>query len=291
MKKMGFLQFCLIWEMWGKGLHSDVYTLIIRIWRVAETYLLSNTKFRFRGVLLNHKLWLNTWKTILINFWGTDRWLQSIELTFHFWKTTVEHAGEENNLSLLTLSVWSDPFMCHFLLLKLVFLVLFVLLTVLALCQKALFRGWFYLSKMGLHMLCSVLSDWENFVAVHITIELLLPSRNPCRCMSSVKLIWGAGTKLAGDWPRAATWAPTGASLTVTNSLGSCLCLLAVSSGVHYLLSAANKNKAALWFYMWELVEIYSEIRNQLACSNEQQFCLWHCIPALVKAPGIYCRL
>lgn len=66
-------------------------------------------------------------------------------------------------------------------------------------------------------------------------------------------------------------------SLTLWQISWSFLCWLAVSSGAHHL-SAANRNKAALWFYMWEVVEIYSEVRNKLAYSNEQQLCLFHCI-------------
>lgn len=39
-------------------------------------------------------------------------------------------------------------------------------------------------------------------------------------------------------------------------------CLQAVSSAIHHLLYAININEAVVWFYVWEIVGMYSEIRK-----------------------------
>ena len=64
------------------------------------------------------------------------------------------------------------------------FFTLFALLTVLALYQKVLFRGWFYCSKMELF--CCILADWKVFVMVHVTTEAVLHCENPCRCVYAI---------------------------------------------------------------------------------------------------------
>lgn len=182
-KKCVFLQFCLTWEIWERD-----YLLI------NTTYFKSNKKIHI--VKCKIAVYTSSWDTCLEMYSESktvtkyferlyylvvgvaDRWHQSktyfpLQETCKTWKKIFK-------LSLLPLYLLHYQIHSSVTFPKLVFLTLFVLLTVLASCQKALFRGWFYYSEMVLYMFCCILADWEVFVTMHVTTEPLLTSGNPC---------------------------------------------------------------------------------------------------------------
>lgn len=168
-----------------------IFWLILCISKVTKKYKLLNAKLQSILVpeiiiyrcTLNQKTVTKYFERLYLVVGGPGRWHQSktyfpLQETCKTWKKIFQ-----TFLSSTLLNALADPFICHFPLPKLAFLMLFVLLTMLALYRKALFRGWFYRSKIISHLFCCILADWEVFVTMHVTTEPLLTSGNPCRCV------------------------------------------------------------------------------------------------------------